>query len=388
MSGGAREVADSTAAGAGGLTPDERILVDLVSTPSVSGTERAAAEIFVRHASELGMDAEIDEVGNALAHRGPNVGEADIHIVLLGHIDTVQGEIPVRIEDGVLHGRGSVDAKGPLAAMLCAATRAQLPLGVRLTVAGAVGEETSGSPGARFLATQYRPDACIIGEPSGWDGVTLGYKGRLLATATTTRPDAHSASDQYSPGDLVTAWWMRVLDLVNTSNTGKTGAFNTIQATIQRMSSGSDGLHATASLEAGFRLPVGVSPAELASQLRAIAPEHVTITIRGEETAYATDRNGAVVRALSCAIRENGARPRPKHKTGTADLNVVGPAWNCPIAAYGPGDSSLDHTPEERLSFDEYRDSIRVLTHAIETLSAELAERAHEAATITRAGNA
>ena len=31
-------------------------------------------------------------------------------IVLLGHIDTVPGHIPVRIEDGVLHGRGSVDA--------------------------------------------------------------------------------------------------------------------------------------------------------------------------------------------------------------------------------------------------------------------------------------
>ena len=48
-------------------------------------------------------------------------------IVLLGHIDTVPGNIPVRIEstaDGdVLYGRGSVDAKGPLATFVAAGAR-------------------------------------------------------------------------------------------------------------------------------------------------------------------------------------------------------------------------------------------------------------------------
>ena len=33
-----------------------------------------------------------------------------------------------------------------------------------------------------------------------------------------------------------------------------------------------------------------------------------------------------------------GGRPRFKLKTDTADMNVVGPAWGCPIVAYGPGD--------------------------------------------------
>ena len=163
----------------------ERVLFDLVSTPSVSGSERAAAEVFVRHARALGLDAEIDEAGNAIAHRGPV--SADTHIVLLGHIDTVPGEIPARIVDGVLHGRGSVDAKGPLAAMLIACARSVPPGSVRVTVAGAVGEEMPGSVGARHLAARLRPDACIIGEPSGWDGVTLGYKGSLLAEAASER---------------------------------------------------------------------------------------------------------------------------------------------------------------------------------------------------------
>ncbi len=41
-------------------------------------------------------------------------------------------------------------------------------------------------------------------------------------------------------------------------------------------------------------------------------------------------------------------------KLGTSDMNVVGPVWQCPILAYGPGDSSLDHTPEEQIVLDDY----------------------------------
>ena len=64
----------------------------------------------------LGYDAHVDGAGNAVGTRG--TGEREI--VLLGHIDTVPGEVPVRIEDGVLFGRGAVDAKGPLAAFVVA----------------------------------------------------------------------------------------------------------------------------------------------------------------------------------------------------------------------------------------------------------------------------
>lgn len=360
-----------------GLTDDQRALAELVATPSVSGTERAAAGVFVRHAAALGLDAEIDEAGNAIGHRGASATDAaarGVHIVLLGHIDTAPGEIPVRVEDGVLHGRGSVDAKGPLAAMLCAAARAEIPDGVRLTVAGAVGEETTGSLGARFLVGQYRPDACIIGEPSGWDGVTLGYKGRLIARATASVPGAHSASGEASASDLVFAWWRAVLGATDRRNAGAAGAFDAVQATIQRLTSDSDGLASTATLEGGFRLPVGVDPDDLAAELRALAPDEITIRFLGAEVAHETDRNDPVVRALSGAIREQGARPRPKRKTGTADLNVVAPVWRCPIAAYGPGDSSLDHTPGERLPLAEFDRAVAVLTSAIGSLAHELLE--------------
>ncbi|MEO0629646.1 MAG: [LysW]-lysine hydrolase, partial [Planctomycetota bacterium] len=360
----------STQTGNSTRDADVQLLIDLVSTPSVSGSERAAAEQFVAHAAERGFATDIDEAGNACAHRGPI--DADLHIVMLGHIDTVPGEIPVRIADGVLHGRGSVDAKGPLCAMLCAAHKAELSERVRLSIIGAVGEESAGSPGARFLAPRLRPDACIIGEPSGWSGVTLGYKGRLLATATANCPNHHSAGEDPSAGDRLVAWWTAVSGHISTFNIERHSAFETLQATIQSMQSGCDGLAQSASLEAGFRLPPEMHPNDLARAIESLAGDTVRVECIGLELAHATHRNDPVVRALSSAIRASGGRPRPTLKTGTADFNVVGPIWNCPIAAYGPGDSSLDHTPLERIALDEYARSIDVLATATTSLAAEL----------------
>lgn len=365
-----------------GLTDDQRFLAELVATPSVSGTERAASEVFVRRASALGLDAHIDEVNNAIASRGP--ADAPVQIILLGHIDTVPGDIPVRVEDGVLYGRGSVDAKGPLAAFLAAAARVELPEGVRLTVAGAVGEESAASPGARHLLDRHRPSACIIGEPSGWDGVTLGYKGRLLVTAEARCDHHHSAGEDASAGDLIAFWWRLMAERVEAFNQGRVRIFDQIQATIQGMSSGNDGLQQTARMVVGFRLPTGVSPEEWAQEVSFLAGEGIEFTFEGMELACATDMNDPVVRALRCAIRDEGGTPRPKLKTGTADFNVVGPVWNCPIAAYGPGDSALDHTPQERLELAEFDRSIGVLVTAIEALAVELATVALNDASITR----
>ncbi len=47
------------------------------------------------------------------------------------------------------------------------------------------------------------------------------------------------------------------------------------------------------------------------------------------------------------------------------DLNVVGLVWGYQILAYGPGDSTLDHTPNEHLALDEYEHSIWVLRGAL-----------------------
>jgi LysW-gamma-L-lysine carboxypeptidase len=48
---------------------------------------------------------------------------------------------------------------------------------------------------------------------------------------------------------------------------------------------------------------------------------------------------------------------------------VVGPAWQCPILAYGPGDSALDHTPNEHVNLTEYWLAVQVLAQALRNLA-------------------
>ena len=93
-------------------------LIGLVSHYSPSGRERGAVEWLVARMKSMGYDnAFIDEAGNAVGL----IGNGPKQIVLLGHIDTVPGEIPVRVDENNLYGRGAVDAKGPLACFVDAA---------------------------------------------------------------------------------------------------------------------------------------------------------------------------------------------------------------------------------------------------------------------------
>jgi LysW-gamma-L-lysine carboxypeptidase len=71
------------------------------------------------------------------------------------------------------------------------------------------------------------------------------------------------------------------------------------------------------------------------------------------------------VRAFLAGIRAAGGQPGFNLKTGTSDMNFVAPLWDCPVLAYGPGDSALDHTPDEHLPLEEYRRAVEVLHTAL-----------------------
>ena len=286
---------------------------------------------------------------------------------MLGHIDTFGGTLPVSVRERTLYGRGTVDAKGPLCVFATAAVRAALPSDLRVVVIGAVEEEAASSKGARFAATRFQPDQCLIGEPSRWDRITLGYKGRLLLRWRWEGPLAHSASQVTSPPEHAVNFWQRVLDYTSTFNASQATVFKRLDATLQAINSGQDGAFGWAETVIGFRLPPGMDPDKLAVDLQH-PQEHATCVAYGHERANLAAQDSPLSRALRSGIRTCGGNPRFVHKTGTSDMNIVGPIWQCPIAAYGPGDSALDHTPDEHLNLDEYLRAIDVLTHALARL--------------------
>ncbi len=311
-----------------------------------------------------GLEAEIDPVGSAIGR----IGYGDRHVLLLGHIDTAPGEIPVRKQGDLLFGRGAVDAKGPLAAFLAAAALGPVP-GLQVTVVGAVHEEGD-SVGATHLRDHFpAPDELIIGEPSGWDQVTLGYKGCVTCTITAETDTAHPASDKTNACELAIAAWDVLVEWTRDFNMGRSRAFDQLTPTLRAIQSEGDGLRERAQLRVTFRIPESIAVSEIHSKVRQLIGSGIKVeALPAAVPAYRAKKNTALVRGALAAIRAEGGTPRFVVKTGTSDMNMVAPAWGCPTIAYGPGDSSLDHTPEEHISLAEYQRSIVVLRGILERL--------------------
>jgi len=338
----------------------ESLLFHLVSFNSPSGHEARASEYLTSWMSEHGFQAHVDESGSAVGVRGH--GEREI--ILLGHIDTFPGEVPVRMDGRKLYGRGTVDAKGSLAAFAIAACQIEPTPGTRLVVIGATEEESATSRGARHALTRHQPVACFIGEPSGWDRITLAYKGRLLVDWSWTGALAHSAGPVPSPAEQAFDYWARVQSYAQAYNENRQGAFSRLDLSLRCINTKREGTHGSAKMQLGLRLPPGLTPKDAELGLL----EHsngARLNFYGGEQAFIGEKNNLLVRALMRSVRAQGGNPRFVHKTGTSDMNVVGPVWRCPIAAYGPGDSRLDHTPEEHIDLDEFQRSIAVLRGAL-----------------------
>ena len=340
-------------------------LIGLVSQYSPSGQERGAVEWLVARMKALGFDdAFVDETGNAVGVMGKGTKQ----VVLLGHIDTVPGEIPVRVEDRVLYGRGSVDAKGPLASFVDAVAKVGVKDGWQFVVIGAIEEERN-SEGARFVATKYKPDFAIIGEPNQWDRMALGYKGSAWANVTVKRGQAHTANGEETAAEAAVEVWLKIKAYVDSFNADKQKVFDKLLLTLRGMDSDSNDFEQWARLKVGVRLPVEVSPEDWYAKLNEVAAGAVVEPVGFAIPAWGCEKNTQLVRSFLSGIRSQGGEPRFVYKTGTADLNIVAPVWKCPAVVYGPGDSALDHTPNEHINLDDYQKAVNVLTATLEKLT-------------------
>nr|BAV57462.1 LysK [Streptomyces sp. SANK 60404] len=330
----------------------------MLEIPSPSYSEGELAAFLVDSMRQLGFTAGVDEAGNAVGEIVRGDGPT---VMLLGHMDTVTGDVPVRATDGRLYGRGAVDAKGPLAAMICAAAKATGFTG-RVVVVGAVEEETSLSRGAVHVRrTHPRPDALIVGEPSGWSTVVLGYKGKLDLTYHVECEATHPSNPAPKASELAAACWAELLDLLG-PDAGH-GSFDQPGPTLESIS----GDLTSASAEFSIRTPPGFDSDKLVTRLR----ERVTdgrIEVVNTVGAVRVGRTDPVVRALSAAIRAQRVRPTMKVKTATSDMNTLAEDWNIPMATYGPGDSKLDHSDQEHIVLTDYLQGIEILMDTLSDL--------------------
>lgn len=338
------------------------LLEAMVTIPSISTHEQPLGRFLVQQLNRMGFVTRQDEVGNVIAERGSGSRE----IVLLGHIDTVSGLVPVRREGDRLYGRGAVDAKGPFAAAATAVARQESSAACRFTLIGAVEEEGS-SRGARHLLGRPAPELLIILEPSGWDAVTLGYKGSLRAHYRLSQAVSHGAGPLPSAADRAVTFVRQIQDHAASLSRGK-GTFDSLDVRITRFQSDQDGITDTAELTVAFRIPPGFDASGLRSDLEKWKGD-AELRIEYSDPAVRAQKNTPLVRAFLAGIRKAGGTPRFKLKTGTSDMNILAPAWGCPTLAYGPGDSKLDHTPEEAIDRADFERGVDVLTAALAQLA-------------------
>jgi LysW-gamma-L-lysine carboxypeptidase len=335
------------------------LLTAMLSVPSPSGDEEAVASLLVSRLLRAGFDVDVDAAGNVVAAWG----DGPETIALVGHIDTVPGRVEVRRDGDLLRGRGAVDAKGPLATAIAAVSRLPRDGGRRYVIVGAVEEETSSRGALHLAASMAAPSSLVILEPSGWDAVTIGYKGSLRMRATVEQSHAHGAGREPSAPDRCIALVRALQDRATLSGDGA-GVFDRVDVRVLGFDSTSDGLTDRASADLGVRTPPGCDLDALIEVARSAVPG-AGLTVLGREPGVRTDRTSPLARAFVRAIRARRGSPRFKVKTGTSDLNILAPAWGCQAVAYGPGDSQLDHTPREHVSIAELERAVSVLQLAL-----------------------
>lgn len=349
------------------------LLREMLAVPSFSFRERPLARYLAEAMTGLGMPATIDASGNVIGEASAGTGP---YVLLVGHLDTAPGLVTVRREDDRLYGRGAADAKGPLAAMIVAAAR-YLDFPGRLVVAGVVEEETPRSGGAVHLARSLaRPDAVIVGEPGGWPNVVIGYKGRLDLLYRIRQAGAHPTRPAATAAESAADFWNRAA--AEGDHRGH-ARFDQPGMTLHCMSGDME----MAELAISVRTPPGYDVPGLVERLRALAVG-ADVEVVHEVGAVLADRRNPAVRALSAAVRRQGGTPALKVKTATSDMNTLASVWRTPIVTYGPGDSHLDHTPDEHIEVTDYLSGAAVLRDALHELAQTLPPQGRPADDETR----
>jgi Acetylornithine deacetylase/Succinyl-diaminopimelate desuccinylase and related deacylases len=168
--------------------------------------------------------------------------------------------------------------------------------------------------------------------------------------------------------------WLKIKGYVDSFNADKQKIFDQLLVTLRGIESDSSDFEQWARLKVGVRLPMEVSPEDWYSRLDETLKVSEIFGVLAEKIGYPVpawrcEKNTPLVRAFLSEIRSQGGEPRFVYKTGTADLNIVAPVWKCPAVVYGPGDSSLDHTPNEHIAFQDYSKAVSVLSDVLNSIA-------------------
>ncbi|MDW0202775.1 MAG: M20/M25/M40 family metallo-hydrolase [Nitrososphaeraceae archaeon] len=343
-----------------------------IYTPSRSEAQLANL-IKQKCLDDLGFErVSIDSVGNVIATKG----SGDPKILLCGHMDTVPGQIPVRIDSGYLFGRGASDAKAPLISMLLACS--EFKQSGTIIFAGVVDEEGNATGIKELVKNKLSVDYAIFGEPSGINKITVAYKGRLALRLTCDVIDsAHASAPWLSKNSIEEVYevWKMLSNEISCKYNKTDKKSESVTLSLTEISGGSSHnvTPQKCKITIDIRVPNGIKCLEVLDSLdksiekiSQIRKAKVTYRIEDMTEPFKADHSSPIVRALSLSILDVcKIRPILLKKTGTGDMNVLGNSLNIPVVTYGPGEPHVSHSKDERVEIQSYLTSIEIYNRAL-----------------------
>lgn len=334
----------------------KQLLLSLLRAYSPTGREELAVGVLKKCAHILGyQDVYVDRVGNLVAC----FGRGERALALVGHVDTVSGELPLVVEGNVVRGRGAVDAKGPLLAALLGAseTRGFVDSSKwRICVIACVGEEGDSRGAKELVSSGFEAEAIVVVEPSNTYSVVVGYRGSLKVEISCWSRGGHSSSppsEKSACEKLLSLWSMIKSSYGDFSARGNS-------STLLNLTCGDPVAQSVYPREGRMVVDIRVSidgrTTELLERLvEAVEGELPGCNVRIVDLTepVKVSPNTPIVRSVVRSIIELGAKPRLVYKLGTSDMNVLYNLSRGNIVAYGPGRSELAHSEREAISLDE-----------------------------------
>lgn len=342
-----------------------RWALDLLRFPTVTGREEVCMEYLVGELRRAGMTVRTQPVlgagANILAARGKGGPWLVTHLDVyppFEHPDPFQPHV----EDDQIVGRGAVDTKGQIAALLSALHHTEEPVQVALVVdeeeLGRGSEALEIPPGAEGAIVLEPTNLCIAIAEAGSIGLEVLVRGK---PAHGTTPWAGE-----SAVERAFALYQRLLSAPFNSHHHPLfpkGAW----VNLGRIEGGYDTMvvppHCRMELDLGFA--PGLSAQEVIRQVTEAMAEAERIFITDAWEPWETPKDAKVVRALGQACE--GVLGSPPCFTGmpswTDAANIV--RKGIPAVVFGAGDLAVAHTWHEAVSLGELELLARILINLI-----------------------
>jgi acetylornithine deacetylase len=303
-----------------------------------------------------------------VAHRGPMGG-----IALSGHMDTVPDtgwqEDPwsARLDDdGILHGLGSTDMKGPVAAAIV--TACSLPASVPITLLITTDEETT-KQGARLIAQtsalvrRVKPRGIIVVEPTSMVPVR-GHRSHIAFNCVASGVQAHSSTGRgrNANWDLIPflvemkSVFERLRDDTTLQDANYDPPFSDFNVVIDNHGAAVNVTVPKATARIKFRYSAKVDPTPVLQAVYAAASRFgIQVTEAREGFPPELPIDHPLVRL--CVEEVGKPAGTAPYGTDASELQAI-----APCVVLGPGDIAEAHTPTEKVRVAELVAVVPILT--------------------------